>query len=270
MIRRPCSLLPGFIVLFAFAGCITSRSPDCPDYHPERAAHLQQRSITCTIRRSTATSIGKEFKADSPDLTTHGGWARRQSQSETREQFQSVFAPVATTFTGPSDAADPGDITLTVHQQNTYNPLCLFPVFLSGLSGMTLPVWGEERYYLHATARDNRTQQIKTYLIQRKFTTFRQIYLLFAMPFSELPSTAVDCITLENWKELRARMEADGFFNPVTQASAMPGPAAPATPHTSGRPRSSNYEDKAANLKMLFDSGFLTQAEYDQALRALE
>jgi hypothetical protein len=142
-----------------------------------------------------------------------GGWVGAQSSEDAVTQFKTVFENSATSISSFVDSnASEADVKLSIHQQNAFNPLAAIPAFFSGASFLIIPCWGDDIYYLNVKA-ENKDGLKKEYLIMRDVKTTTWLPLILAMPFGELPVVARDKITLENWKELKSKMEDDGFFD---------------------------------------------------------
>lgn len=202
------------IVLFGMlsvsCGCITSKSPDCT---VDTNALGDKKSIGFTFRVTATSSNAKEFN---PYIATHigtGAWVNPQSESEALAQFNAVFSPVVKEVKRFYTTVDEDyDIKLALNQQSTFDMAgAVLGGFVCGATLMFVPCWGDDVYYLHAIASSCDGLK-KEYLIRRSVTTSAWLPFILAMPFVELPWTARNHITMENWKELRARMEADGFF----------------------------------------------------------
>ena len=201
------------IVLLAMAGYVTSRSPDFPDYNRNLSEGKEKKSISYSIVRTQSMSPSKNFDSNSSSLAIQGGWVAPETAEAVKIKLNAVFEDAATSLVPISNTlATEADITLHVNQQNAWNPLVVLPAFVSGFTWLIVPCWGDDVYYLKVKAT-SKTGLKKEYLIMRDLTTTAWLPFIFAMPFSELPVTARDKITLENWKELRYKMEADGFFD---------------------------------------------------------
>ena len=201
------------IALLALAGCVTSRSPDFPDYNKNLSGENEKKSISYSIIRTQSASPSKNFDPDSSTVAMAGAWVGPETEDAIKTKFSRVFEDAATSLIPfGNDNATKADITLHINQQNAWNPLTVFPAFVSGYTLLIVPCWGDDVYYLKVKAT-RKTGLKKEYLIMRDVSTTTWLPFIFAMPFGELPATARDKITLENWKELRYRMEADGFFD---------------------------------------------------------
>jgi len=73
------------------------------------------------------------------------------------------------------------------------------------------------------------------------------------MPFADSPVAAREKVTLENWKELRCKMEEDGFFDNAKTTQSIPTDT-------------NNAVKNFAELKKLKDQGVITQEEFSKAV----
>lgn len=194
-----------------FSGCITSRSPDCTAYDKNLANGKQKKSISFSFLRSA--SPNQYFSPSSPLVPMQGAWATPQPSDAALYQFKTVFEDSAASFSSFTESTgSDSEIKMTINQQNGFNPLSGIPAFFSGATLLLMPCWADDVYYLSVKA-ENKKGLKKEYLIRRDVTTTAWLPFIFAMPFSDMPWTARDKITLENWKELKSRMEMDGFFD---------------------------------------------------------
>ena len=193
------------------SGCVTSRSPDCSEYTLQLGKEKLKKSISFSLLRTSHTSSGKEFEPCSATPAFQGAWAGSQSQETAIAQLKGVFDPVATSV-APITVGKETEIKLEIHQQNTYNELISVAAFFHGFTFGCIPCWGDDVYYLSVRASNNKGLT-KNYLLMRDVTTVSWLPLILVMPFSELPATAVNMITMENWKELKMKLENDGFFD---------------------------------------------------------
>lgn len=202
-------------IVFAMVmtGCITSRSPDFYGYRLQLDEGKQKKAIAYTLIRSGAASTHKSFDPMSSTPAFTGAWAGAQVEQVAVGQFRSIFEPAAKNISPSFDLRiGDADILMEINQQNTWNPLACIPAFFSGFTFGCIPCWGDDIYYLNAKVT-SKTGRKKEYLIKREVSTVSWLPLIFAMPFGEMPVTAVNKITQENWKELRQKMEDDGFFD---------------------------------------------------------
>ena len=161
---------------------------------------------------------------------------------------------------------------LDIHQQNAWNPLAVFPAMLGGFTLGICPCWGDDVYHLNALAR-SKSGLNKEYTVSRTVTTTTWLPFIFAMPFSDAPLISRDKITLENWKELRCRMEHDGFFDAAGtengQSISVPTETGkqkilpqPMWTQTSGGASVQAIAEKLSVLKDIHAKGLITDEEY--------
>ena len=200
----------GFIAL-CISGCVTSRSPDCCGYNRQLTEGKVKKSISYSFIRTA--SKNKEFDPKSAVLPLQGAWVGPQTTEDAEYQFKTIFEDSVSSILSFSESkASECDIKLTINQQNGFNPLAVIPAFFSGASFCIIPCWADDVYYLNVKAENKRGLK-KEYLIMRDVSTTTWLPLILAMPFSEMPLTARNKITAENWKDLKCKMEADGFFD---------------------------------------------------------
>lgn len=263
------------IVVFVFSvfalgsGCVTRRSPDFAGYQLQMQVGKEQKSIAYSLRRSGSASVDKEFNPNSTAPAMAGCWVGPQPEATVLQQFNSVFQPTATAITPTVDQMGGNcDIMLELHQQNAWNPLAVFPAMLGGFSLGLVPCWGDDVFHLNVKAT-NKTGLRREYTISRAVTTTTWLPCIFVMPVSESPVTARENVTLENWKELRGRMEADGFFDagPSNQAATS---VAECTTKNAAKEDGCDAAKKFIELKRLKDQGVLTQEEYLKAVERIK
>ena len=197
-------------------GCVTSRSEDFRGSFRGVPAP-EKKSIVYSFRTTSTSSQSKDFNAYTTASIGTGAWVPPQEDGAALRQFAEVFSPVAESLKRTyASGLEDGDVFIELHQQSTFNMAgAIFGGLVCGATLMIVPCWGDDVYYLHAKA-SNRDGLKREYLIRRDLTCTTWLPLVLAMPFSEMPWTARNCITMENWKELLARMEADGFFGAET------------------------------------------------------
>ena len=257
-----------------FAGCVTSRTPDCFGYRPDLGTGKEKKSIAYSFRRSGNVSIEKAFDPASATPATCGAWVGSQDETSAIRQFYTTFGPASTAITPTIDRNGGNcDIMLDIHQQNAWNPLCVFPVALCAFTLTCCPCWGDDVFHLNVSAR-SKSGLSREYTISRKVTTTTWLPFILATPFSDPPLISRDKITLENWKEIRCRLESDGFFDasgtekgqatPATQDAIAPKMASPAMPpQTDGRTSTQVAVEMLLTLKDLHAKGLITDEEYN-------
>lgn len=262
-------VMSGFVVVILESGCVTRRSPDFAGYQMQLQAGKEQKSIAYSLQRSGNASVDKEFNPNSTSPAVTGCWVAPQPENMVLQQFNSIFQPAATTITPTVDRTGGScDVMLEVHQQNAWNPLAVFPAMLGGFSLGLIPCWGDDVYHLNVKAT-NKTGLCREYTISRAVTTTTWLPCIFAMPVSESSVTARENVTLENWRELRSRMEADGFFDVVTTNQASTVVTERMTKRTINED-GSDAARKFVELKRLKDQGVLTQDEYLKAVERIK
>lgn len=253
------------ILAMLMTGCVTSRTPDCVGYRINLKKDKENRSVAYSFVRSTNIAVNKGFDPMSSTPAVAGGWVGPQTDIAALTQFNAVFEPATKSLTPTVDRTGGScDIMLSIHQQNAYNPLVVIPAALSGFTWSIIPCWGDDVYYLNVVAANNRTGEKKEYLISRKVSTTVWLPFIFAAPFGEMPTTARDHITMENWKELRCKLEDDGFFD-VDKEEKERGIDIENT--------SSAVDDAVktfSNLRKLREQGVISDEEYKKAIERIK
>lgn len=253
------------------SGCVTSRSPDCIGYQSKLDAGKTKKSIAYSYRRSSTASVAKTFDSTSATPATCSAWVVPQDEAGSLRQFCSTFESASMAIT-PTIDRNGGlcDIMLDIHQQNAWNPLCIFPAMLGGFTLGICPCWGDDVYHLNVVAR-SKSGLNKEYTVSRTVTTTTWLPFIFAMPFSDTPLSSRDKITLENWKEIRCRMEADGFFDAsgAENGQLISAPTETGTQKMLPQPMRTQTEvsvqavaEKLSVLKDIHAKGLITDEEY--------
>jgi uncharacterized protein YcfL len=197
------------IVLLALAGCVTSRSPDfvCND---SQSKSMEKKSIAYEIQ--CTTSYQKEFDEAQSSVQGQGAWVQPHTKEESIVHFKTVFKDLSSSISPIDPRKESADIVVSINLQNSWNSQVVAAAFLHGLSLYCIPCWGDDIYYLKATVKNKKGVQ-KEYLIKRNISTTSWLPFIVVTPFGELPITARNKVVEANWKELRFKMAADGFFD---------------------------------------------------------
>ena len=195
------------------SGCITSTSYQYESSQGKATCTKAMRRIVYTLQRTTRNDGGR-FDEAKGGAFLQGAWAAPQYANVALMQFRENFKGLASDIReeGKDHTTMDYDIKLKIHVQNSFNKAVQIPAFISGLSLFIIPSWGDDSYTLCVEAL-GANGLTKTYRLEANVTTIVWLPFALARPFVDMPAQCVETITSANWRELRTRMENDGFFD---------------------------------------------------------